>query len=469
MGLDRFDGNTWTTDDLDLDKGIVVLPGQQLPQLPIQPNPAVTDVRTLTQEVHIISSPGRWLPMAYAPQSITVSSGSIRYDPSIVAAQPASGVHPGLTYSVTSLVAKPTFAELHRSFDFAPFRQYLQLPTQTKADVLPIVSGVLQRAGNPSDPIGQILAIQTWFTDTGGFTYSTSVSGEHDTQALLTFLSRTRRGFCQQFAGAMAVMLRAIGIPARVAVGFAQGRLDHQTHTWTVTTADAHSWVEVPLPGFGWVPFEPTPRRTNVITQGIVASSDRSSEGGGTPTGGPSNGTGTQRDNNRPGDFVGRGANPRSLSRDPSRGSGQILTTRSYGPLVILALAILLVLGAIGIPLWKVAWRRRQLRRARSPRELSLAAYRVFASRAADVGFGRWPGETLPEYRARLRRELRSPNGDLDRLTQIVAAAAYRPQPPTREEAREAVRSGRSAIAAVNRDVPRLRRLAGVLRPRIED
>jgi hypothetical protein len=216
MGLDRFDGTTWTTDDLDLDKGIVVLPGQPLPQLPIQPNPAVTRVRKLTQEVDIISSPGRWLPMAYAPQSISVSGG-LRYDSSIVAAQPTSGVHPQLSYQVTSDVAEPTFTELNREFDFAPFRQYLQLPDQTRTDVLPVARGVLERAGNPSTPIGRILAIQSWFTDTGHFSYSTSVSGEHDTQALLTFLNDTRTGFCQQFAGAMAVMLRAIGIPARVA------------------------------------------------------------------------------------------------------------------------------------------------------------------------------------------------------------------------------------------------------------
>ncbi len=79
---------------------------------------------------------------------------------------------------------------------------------------------------------------------------------------LVDFLFGSRRGFCQQFAGAMAVMARSLGIPARVAVGYTGGRYDSGTDRWVVLDRDAHSWVEVWFPEIGWIPFDPTPGRS---------------------------------------------------------------------------------------------------------------------------------------------------------------------------------------------------------------
>jgi protein-glutamine gamma-glutamyltransferase len=78
---------------------------------------------------------------------------------------------------------------------------------------------------------------------------------------LVDFLFTGKRGFCQHFAGSMALMLRTLGIPARVAVGYTPGRLDTGAGEWVVLDRDAHAWVEVLLPGAGWVPFDPTPGR----------------------------------------------------------------------------------------------------------------------------------------------------------------------------------------------------------------
>jgi hypothetical protein len=73
------------------------------------------------------------------------------------------------------------------------------------------------------------------------------------------FLFKAKRGFCEQFATAMAVMCRTQGIPARVAVGYGTGDYNSLTGYYEVKESDAHAWVEVYFPAAGWVPFDPTP------------------------------------------------------------------------------------------------------------------------------------------------------------------------------------------------------------------
>jgi protein-glutamine gamma-glutamyltransferase len=76
---------------------------------------------------------------------------------------------------------------------------------------------------------------------------------------LVPFLFGDRTGYCQHFSGAMALLLRMGGVPARVASGFAPGSLDRSTGEWVVRDLDAHSWVEAYFPYYGWVQFDPTP------------------------------------------------------------------------------------------------------------------------------------------------------------------------------------------------------------------
>jgi transglutaminase-like putative cysteine protease len=73
------------------------------------------------------------------------------------------------------------------------------------------------------------------------------------------FLFRDRLGYCQQFSGAMALLLRMGGLPARVASGFTAGSPNASNSQWTVSDIDAHAWVEVWFPHYGWVRFDPTP------------------------------------------------------------------------------------------------------------------------------------------------------------------------------------------------------------------
>lgn len=98
------------------------------------------------------------------------------------------------------------------------------------------------------------------------------------------FLFRDRIGYCQQFSGAMALMLRMSGIPARVASGFSPGTpVSGREGTYEVTDLDAHSWVEVYFDRVGWVPFDPTPSAAPAESQ-----SDGSGAGSAAPEGGGS-------------------------------------------------------------------------------------------------------------------------------------------------------------------------------------
>jgi transglutaminase-like putative cysteine protease len=110
------------------------------------------------------------------------------------------------------------------------------------------------RASNP-DPYRFVRAVQERVERDGIYTEQPAQSKA----PLDTFLFETHRGYCQHFSGAMALLLRMGGIPARVAVGFAPGRLDRKTKEYVIRDYDAHSWVEAYFPRYGWITFDPTP------------------------------------------------------------------------------------------------------------------------------------------------------------------------------------------------------------------
>ncbi|MEN3285500.1 MAG: protein-glutamine gamma-glutamyltransferase [Solirubrobacteraceae bacterium] len=94
---------------------------------------------------------------------------------------------------------------------------------------------------------------------------------------LASFLFDTKAGYCQQFSGTMALMLRMGGVPARVASGFSPGSYDRDRKEYVVRDTDAHSWVEAYFPKIGWVTFDPTPSAAPATSQ----LGDVSSGGGG--------------------------------------------------------------------------------------------------------------------------------------------------------------------------------------------
>jgi protein-glutamine gamma-glutamyltransferase len=113
-----------------------------------------------------------------------------------------------------------------------------------------------------------VAAVETHLRE--GYRYNERVP-EH-AYPLESFLFQDRQGYCQQFSGAMALMLRMVGIPARVVAGFSPGTLNRKSGEYRVRDLDAHSWVEVYFAGIGWVTFDPTPRATEASAAGAPAA-----------------------------------------------------------------------------------------------------------------------------------------------------------------------------------------------------
>ena len=136
------------------------------------------------------------------------------------------------------------------------------------------------RAGS-STPFEYVRAIERYLAR-DDFSYSETPPPSR--VPLVDFLLRDRIGYCQQFSGAMALLLRMGGVPARVASGFSPGSLDPERREYVVRDVDAHSWVEVYMPGIGWVTRDPTPpdspARTQIADLAATAQQDAVTFGG---------------------------------------------------------------------------------------------------------------------------------------------------------------------------------------------
>ncbi len=131
--------------------------------------------------------------------------------------------------------------------------RYLQLPDSLPPSVRAQARAI---AGNLDTPYDQASAIEAWLR--ANVVYDDKTPAPPEDEDGVAYLLSIRRGYCDYYASAMAVMLRSLGVPARVAVGYAQGRYDPAASVYHVTEKDSHSWVEVFFPKYGWIEFEPT-------------------------------------------------------------------------------------------------------------------------------------------------------------------------------------------------------------------
>lgn len=284
--LDRFNDAGWSSSKLsgspktDGVSGTLPAPVGLLPRLS----------ERLKVTIRISQLDAQWLPVPAVPSRVQVE-GPWLYD---ARSETVFGIRTGTkklrkSYSVTSLRPIPVRATLDGGPDFGPPEDIRQYALDPGEEITPRVRALTERVlKGKVTPYAKVAAIQAFFTKpSSGFRYSLSsqVPGIDSPSALEDFLTG-RQGFCEQYASAMAAMIRIAQVPARVAVGFTPG-LPQPDGTYRVTTKDAHAWPEAWFAGAGWVRFEPTPRGDGQTTiPAYAVPADPTANGGGGPQGG---------------------------------------------------------------------------------------------------------------------------------------------------------------------------------------
>lgn len=205
------------------------------------------------------------------------------------------------------------------------------------------------------------------------------------------FLFDLQRGYCDYYATSMVIMARSVGLPVRLAVGYATGSYDAEAGVYRITLAEAHSWPEVYFAGYGWIPFEPTPARP----------------------------------------LIARGLSPdiHELPPDPQQVIAAYEEAAGAEPLpaairrweAITGGAAALALVLIGVGWWAI--RRRRITRLPAAERVDLL-YRRLARHGARLGVSLSPTQTPAEFRAALLATLEArPTADREKLAQRVEAA----------------------------------------------
>lgn len=114
--------------------------------------------------------------------------------------------------------------------------------------------------GDETNPYRQAILIEAWLR--ANIAYDDQVAAPPGGADLVDYvLFDDRRGYCEHYSAAMVVMMRELGVPARVVVGYSPGEFDSEFGSFVYRQNNAHAWVEVYFPGYGWIPFEPTANR----------------------------------------------------------------------------------------------------------------------------------------------------------------------------------------------------------------
>ena len=315
--------------------------------------------------------------------------------------------------------------------------------------------------GEPKSPYAAAIALEAWFRRGGGFVYDEQPPLPGATPPLLHFVLESKRGYCQHYAGAMALMLRYLGIPARVAAGFTSGEYDRDRKRWSISNHDAHAWVEVWFDGWGWVPFDPTPSRGQLpgthsssaptFPAGAVASYLRGSGGSGT---GAAVVDGIRSDRRISADGSSfRGDTPGDLG-----GTGAAATLAERGD-SLLKLLLLVVLAVAGLVAGTKTVVRRSRYATRDPRRIAAACRSELVEILLDQGARVSRSATLTELSDLAQSHLLL---DADRFAHAAARARFAPPEDARRAAREAQRELRAIRRRLRRRLSARRRVQGL-------
>lgn len=260
--FDVWDGRTWRQSDA----GVMVSRGGP----PIQLRGTVEDQAELIRErgeqlvqTYYLETPGPNIVFgANAADRVYIADRAV-FEMSDGTVRTGVELGAGAVYTVVSSRI-PVTAEALRAGDGATAlggpgwpavrSRYLQLPADVPDRVLGLARDVTASALTTYD---KVRALEAWMAAHTTYTLDVPPLPE-GADAVEQFLFVDKQGFCEQIASALVVMLRGLGIPARLAVGYLPGERNPFTGLYEVRARDAHAWAEVLFPGLGWQPFDPT-------------------------------------------------------------------------------------------------------------------------------------------------------------------------------------------------------------------
>lgn len=242
-------------------------------RLAVDPNEPFTEKfeqRTLVTQTFTVFFPNNTLIFA-APQPQSVDRAAwvetlpAETTPDVAMWTAINPLGAGDSYQVVSASSVANVAQLRSAgTNYAPSirQRYLQLPASLPDRVRQLARQIVTDAGAQS-PFDQASALELWLRTT--IKYNEKIAPPPPgTDGVEYVLFDVKEGYCDYYASAMAVMARSLGIPARIVTGYAAGNFDSQRNLYQVYQYNAHTWVEVYFPKYGWVQFEPTASQPSI-------------------------------------------------------------------------------------------------------------------------------------------------------------------------------------------------------------
>jgi transglutaminase-like putative cysteine protease len=367
--LPQLSENGWSSVQIRLNNG------QTLPTIPGRSGEPGERRRTT---IRVLDFGSQYLPLPYAPRTYD-APGDWRYDANsliVVNADNRAQDLRRLSYTVESVDIEPDLNDLSNAIAGTPADAAVTavIPSDLPDSLVQQANNITAKADTPA---AKAAAIQAYLRS-GQFTYSTDPLPGSGYEAMQNFLLQDRRGYCEQFASAMAMMARVVGIPSRVSVGFLPGERDETG--WKVSIRDMHAWPELYFANYGWVRFEPTPAS---VTGAAPAWTVQNTDSSGTdPSADPSSEASA--------DEVSPGAAPSTVPSEqptdlgPGAGAG-------WGRTLLGAVIVLVLLAILAAPA-TIRVRRRSSRLSGSgPAEEQVeAAWAEIRDTVLDYG-GSWP------------------------------------------------------------------------------
>jgi transglutaminase-like putative cysteine protease len=433
---DNFDGHTWTTQVANVSR--FYNPNVQLPT----DNPDVP-YDPLTTAVTIIQPPDGTKSFLFAPPQplvfnvpvtlITDTAGDLISSwtqNSPLSQNEQYEVRSGILHASPSdfssvLLPKDNRAAWSEIPDFRTIQEYyLQLPTNLSSEVLATAQEWTAGAHNT---YAAVSALQSHLSNTADFTYSLTNDPVPSDVDAVTWLLHTHKGFCTYYATAMVIMARLLDIPARMVNGFSQGHYDAQQKAWVVDGNDAHSWVQIYFPNYGWVNFDPTPSFS--VSSG--AEPDPSPQPQVTPTPAPGSPTVTVNQSTS-------GSQPTPATKHPAGSPASSPADSTSGGNLLIDFSLIILLCSF-VVLGLVLARSRLSRSSRSPTSL---AYARLCRLASLVGSPPAVWQTPYEYVSVLSKRFPQASSALHRLTDLFVRESWASpqQAPVPVEQREAER-----------------------------